>query len=104
MEVKYREEQVITSPYVTQADKMAVSLRHLADRFLKMEPKKQCFTPSKFLRMKKASGYFLPKAFLTLLLCAEQNLILLYKSQLLSGDFLDVFICSYIFFQFINFF
>ena len=45
MEVKYREEQVITSPYVTQADKMAVSLRHLADRFLKMEPKKQCFTP-----------------------------------------------------------
>ena len=38
MEVKYREEQVITSPYVTQADKMAVSLRHLADRFLKMEP------------------------------------------------------------------
>ena len=25
MEVKYREEQVITSPYVTQADKMAVS-------------------------------------------------------------------------------
>lgn len=32
MEVKYREEQVITSPYVTQADKMAVSLRHLADR------------------------------------------------------------------------
>ena len=49
MEVKYREEQVITSPYVTQADKMAVSLRHLADRFLKMEPKKQCFTPSKFL-------------------------------------------------------
>jgi hypothetical protein len=31
MEVKYREEQVITSPYVTQADKMAVSLRHLAE-------------------------------------------------------------------------
>ena len=25
MEVKYREEQVITSPYVTQADKMAVA-------------------------------------------------------------------------------
>ena len=50
MEVKYREEQVITSPYVTQADKMAVSLRHLADRFLKMEPKKQCFTPEEIGR------------------------------------------------------
>ena len=53
MEVKYREEQVITSPYVTQADKMAVSLRHLADRFLKMEPKKQCFTPEE---MTEVSG------------------------------------------------
>ena len=51
MEVKYREEQVITSPYVTQADKMAVSLRHLADRFLKMEPKKQCFTPEEMTEM-----------------------------------------------------
>ena len=51
MEVKYREEQVITSPYVTQADKMAVSLRHLADRFLKMEPKKQCFTPDEMTEM-----------------------------------------------------
>lgn len=47
MEVKYREEQVITSPYVTQADKMAVSLRHLADRFLKMEPKSSVLHPKK---------------------------------------------------------
>ena len=51
MEVKYKGEQAITSPYVTQADKMALSLRHLADRFLKMEPKKQCFTPEEMTGM-----------------------------------------------------
>ena len=56
MEVKYREEQVITSPYVTQADKMAVSLRHLADRFLKMEPKKQCFTPEEMRSEERRVG------------------------------------------------
>ena len=38
MEVKYREEQLITSPYVTQADKMAVSLRHLADINIDRKP------------------------------------------------------------------
>ena len=51
MEIKYNGESVITSPYVTQADKMAVSLRHLADRFLKMEPKKQYFTPDEMTKM-----------------------------------------------------
>lgn len=35
---------VIRNPYVTQADKFAVSLQHLADIFLRLEGTRECFT------------------------------------------------------------
>ncbi len=51
MEEKISSAAVIVNPYVTQADKLAVSLRHLADRFLKMEPQKEYFTSDELMGM-----------------------------------------------------
>lgn len=41
MEHVYEGQAVAASPYVTQADRFAASLHHMADRFLKMEPPKK---------------------------------------------------------------
>ena len=37
MEDKRENQAVVTNPYVTRADRLASSLQHLADTFLKLE-------------------------------------------------------------------
>lgn len=51
MQDKKEGQAIIDNPYVTQADKLAESLKHLADSFLRLEGTRECFTTEEIQRM-----------------------------------------------------
>ena len=51
MEDIREEYRVVRNPYVTQADRFAQSLRHLGEKFLKIEERREQFLPQEIQDM-----------------------------------------------------
>ncbi len=49
--VNYNQEAIVRSPFVTQADKFAISLKRMADTFLRMEAAKETFSSDEIVEM-----------------------------------------------------